>query len=290
MINCFIDPIFFAISKNITSKHYSEAIFPVVYELCNRIEELENTLNKRIIKFNITFELILLSMDFNPFRFRSSVYCSSWFKNFLSNFLKIHRNLNCDIISNEKEIDLIFKFENDNVPSNIIDNWNIFLNKCSKCSSIDERNLDFLTIEGLGSKEMASVPNFFNSYIIDLLSWLNIQDFTIVSTSKPPVVNIEPDLKKKGNWKHSKTKQIMIEIKKILNCEYVSSIQPISKTRRINRNTMELENDSQIRVYIKDVNGTHIFIITTTARNDTENQVIFEEISKILSDFEKKLQ
>ena len=290
MLNCFIDPIFLAISDNITSKHYSEVIFPVLYDLCNKIEELENNLNKRIINFNITYDLILLSMEFNPYRFRSSIYCSSWFKKFLSNFLKIHRNSNCDIISNDNDIDLIFKFENDKVPSSIIEDWNIFLNKCSKCSYIDERNLEFLTLEGIGSKNMTGTPNFFNSYIIDLLNWLNKQDFTIIPSLKlkPAVANIKPNLKKKGNWKHSKTKQVIIEVIKIQNCEYVSSIQPIGKTRKINRNLLELENNNQIRVYIKDASGTHIFIITTTARNATENQFIFEEISKILPDFKKK--
>ncbi len=288
MVNCFIDPIFLAISDNITSKHYSDVIFPVLYELCNRIEELENNLNKRIIKFNITFELILLSMEYNPYRFKSSISCSFWFKKFLSNFLKIHRNSNCDIISNESDIDLIFRFENVNVPSLIVDNWNIFLNKCSKCSYTDERNLEFLTLEGMSSKNVAGTPNFFNSNIIDLLNWLNKQNFTFTPSSKPPVANVEPNLKKEGNWKHSKTKQVIIEVKKILNCEYVSNVQPIGKTRKINRNLMELENENQIRVYIKDAYGTQIFIITTTARNAIENQVIFEEISKILSDFEKK--
>ncbi len=286
MLNCFIDPIFLAISYSITSKHYSGVIFPILYEFCNRIEELETNLNKRIIKFNITFELILLSTEFNPYRFGSSISCSSWFKKFLLNFLKIHRNSNCDIISSENDIS--FKFENDNVPSPIIDNWNIFLNKCSKCSYIDERNLELLTLEGIGSKNAVSKTNFFDLYIIDLLNWLNNQDFTLIPSSRPPVANIEPKLKKIGNWKHSKTKLIMNEITKIQNCEYVISVQPIGKTRKINRNLMKLENDNQIRIYIKDAYGTQIFIITTTARNATENQIIFEEIFRMFPGYVKK--
>ncbi len=288
MVNCFIDPIFLAISNNITTKHYSDVIFPIIYEFCNRIEEIENNLNKRIIDFNITFDLILLSIKCNPYRFRSSISCSTWFKKFLLNFLKIHRNSNCDIISNEKGINLIIKFENNNVPSLIIENWNSFLNKCSNCSYTDERNLEFLTLEGLGSKKVKGTPDFFNSYYTDLLNWLNNQDFTIISPSNPPVVNIDPNLKKKGKWKHSTPKQVMNEIEKILKCEYVSGVQQISKTRKINRDLMELENDNQIRLYIKDAYGTQIFIVTTTARNISENQFIYEKISEILPNFENK--
>jgi len=113
-------------------------------------------------------------------------------------------------------------------------------------------------------------------------------DFTIIPPSKPPIVNIDPNLKKRGNWKHSKTKQVMNEIEKILECKYVRWVQPISKTRQVNRNLLELENDSQIRLYIKDAYGTQIFIVTTTARNISENQFIIEKISEILPNFEKK--
>ncbi len=288
MVNCFIDPIFLAISNNITTKHYSEVIFPKLNEFCNRIEEIENNLNKRIIKFNITFDLILLSMEYNPYRFRSSISCNPWFKKFLSYFLKQHRNSNCDIISNEKSGNLIFKYENNKVPNLIIENWNSFLNKCSNCPYIDERNLELLTLQSLGSNNVNGTPVFFNSYHTDLIRWLNKQDFTIISPSKPPIVNIDPNSKKRGNWKHSKTKQVMSEIEKILGCKYVRWVQPISKTRKINRNLLELENDSQIRLYIKDTYGAQIFIVTTTARNISENQFSIEKISEILPNFEKK--
>lgn len=80
----------------------------------------------------------------------------------------------------------------------------------------------------------------------------------------------------------------MIEIEKLLKCEYVKEVQPISKTRQINKNLLELESDNQIKIYIKDAYGTQIFIITTTACNITENLFIIDKILEILPNFEKK--
>lgn len=288
MVNCFIDPIFLAINNKITTKHFSEVIFPRLYDFCSRIDDIENDLKKRIINFNITLDLIFLIMNYNPYRFRSSISCSSWFKKFLSYFLKQHRNSNCAIVANDKCIDLKYMHENENVPSLVIENWNIFLNNCSNCSYTENRNLEFLTLKDLGSKKVEGTPEFFNSCNIDLMDWLNKQDFTTIAPSVPKTNIINGNLKKKGDWSHSKTKQVMIEIEKILNCKYVEWVKPISKTRQINKNLLELESDNQIKIYIKDAYGTQIFIITTTARNITENLFIIDKILEILPNFEKK--
>lgn len=288
MINCFIDPIFLANSENISTKYYSEVIFPILYEFCNKIEDLEKHFNKRGIKFNITFDLILLSMKFNPYRFRSTISCSRWFKKFLSYFLKQHRNSKCDIISIDQSISHLYRYENNNVPHQIMEDWNSFLNKCSNCSYINERNLDLLTFENLGAKKVKDFPDFFNANYSDLISWINNQMISCMTYSKPPIVKIQPRLKKKGDWKHSKTKLILKEIDKILKCDYVSEVRPISKTRQMNKNLIEFQNSRQIRLYIKDELGSQIFILKTTAQNDAENRYIIKKLAEILPNFEIK--
>jgi hypothetical protein len=282
MINCYIDPIFLALNDTISSKHFSEVVFPKIFELCEFIKKEEEDSRERIIKFNLTHEIILNSMNFNPFRFSSNSQCGSWYRRFLSYFLKTHRNTNCEVVSLNRQIDI--EFENENIPTLIIDEWNIFLNYCNSCVQCSERNLDFLTEVNLGSKYADNSLIFFNNLIHDFIPWFEDQkDFCNNQLLK---VSLTSEKKKKGDWSHSHPRMVMVEVKKLLNCEYISGVRPIGKTTKFRRNFLEIVSFKTIKVAIKDRIGSQFFIVETTSVNENQQKTIFNEIASILSDFE----
>ena len=282
MIDCFIDPIYLAINESITSKHYSEAIFPLINDFYTIIEDFEAQSKKREIQFNITFEFILSCIEYNPYRFSSRIYCSIWFKKFLSYFLKLHRNPNCDIISSNSNITNKYKYKNEAVPDLILEKWNNFLNNCDNCSSCNKKSLEFLSHEELGSKVIPDSPDFFRKTIYKINDWIKDKLSLIINQTPPIEINDLPESKKKGDWSHSKTKNVMLITKKLLNSKYVREIRPIGKSRRVNSNIIEIEDFQKYRVFIKDSNGTHIFIVITTAKNTYHRDIILENISNLI--------
>ena len=87
MKNCYIDPIFLAINDTTSSKFYYNNVFLVLNKFLMYLQKLEKDFGEKFIQFNISQEIIIKSMEFNPFRSESFSFVRR-FKEFISLLLR----------------------------------------------------------------------------------------------------------------------------------------------------------------------------------------------------------
>ncbi len=275
---CYLDPIFLAIKDSITFKHYKYSIFPILNNFVDEIETIEEETGERVVLFNICRNLIYTSMQFNPFQFDINKSSKRFFERFLLQFLYKHYNPSCedkDLRTKSNNI----KYENNFVPEVIMGFWNTYLNQCFMCIKCQKDKLDLLSYEKMRSQASSGSKKFFIDIYYDLIDWL--KDIQYVS-SIPPLINIDPKLKKKGNWKHSHSRTVLRKIDKLLNCKYVKEIRPIGTTRKVNQNDIKMVDHNELKVYLSSGDGAEIFKFITTARSNNENYYIEGKIKENL--------
>ncbi len=282
MINCFIDPIFLAINNNISTKHYSEVLFPILSGFCNRIKDIEQEKQERIFKFNFSSEFLLLCMNQDPFRFAKNIAFSHLFRKFLSKFFKTHKNPSCQI-KNSNHSKIKFKYINKNVPKEIIDNWNLFLNDCNSLECC-EKNLILITNSKLGSIQDSGYDDLFQRISQDLSEWLNNQtlcDSGII----PPKTKIDPKLKLDGDWKHHHDKSPLLSriLNKICNSNFITKIIPKAHENPPHSHRISVHTSNSIKLIIKAKKTGEVYILKTTARN-------VSEVNYIITDLKKNIQ
>ncbi|TKJ27581.1 MAG: hypothetical protein CEE42_01370 [Promethearchaeota archaeon Loki_b31] len=271
-----------------TLKHYSEVIFLELNEFFIRVKELEKEYGDKFIEININQEFLMNCMQYNPFCFEGNYSICKRFKEFIFLILRKYRNSKCEKTTNEQIIPFKYEYENEYVPLTIMNTWNQFINRCLLCVNKQNRNLELLTCDEIGSNKKEDVPEYFNRVIVNLIDWLNnVYGFINIST-EPERINVDLKSKMKGNWAHSKTKGVMSVINKLLNSNYIKEIYPIEKSRKVNENRLEIVNFNQLKIYIKDKIGTQLFIINTTAKNEIESIKIMENMLKIIPTFKVK--
>lgn len=283
MINCHIDPIFFAINESISFKYYTEVIYSKIYEFYNRILELEKETNQNIIKFNLTPEFMSICMKYNPFISLSNRFR---FQEFLLMIYRKYLNLNCG----ERPINEInsfrVKYNNKNIPEKVMKNWNLFLNQCFYCGNCKEKNFNYITCKDIGSKSVIGYLEFFSNICINLIKWLN-DKFDENFFIKPTSLNIDPQLKfKKAYWKHHhKLPQIREILNLLSQSGYVSEIRPIKLIRSLNQTKILSYDSNSIIISISKKDGVEIFRIFTTANSEKQNKFIIEKFKEKIPEF-----
>ncbi len=283
---CYLDPVFLAINESFTFKHFKNTIYLNLSEFVERIDELEELLRYRIVYFNITQELIYSATSFNPFQYHESDSAKLFFERFILEFLIKRRNVTCESRELEEDESTFITYINDNVPVEIMKIWNEFLNKCNTCIRCEKNYLDLLSIENYNSIGDSDSDVFFTDIYLNMLNWIEERIDLENIPVNPPIVEIDPKLKRKPRWKHSHSKKIVKEINKLLVCEYIRFIEPVGKTRKINKDLVKIKDYSELEIYLSEGNGSEIFIATITARDLREANFIIERIIAINPNFE----
>ena len=282
MINCYIDPIFLSVNKNITTKHYSEVLFPILRDFCKRIKDIEKEKGKRILKFNFSPEFLYLCMNHDPFKFGEHIACSRLFGKFLSVFFKIHRNTSCQI-KNYDQSKVKVNYINRNVPKEVIDNWNLFLNDCNSVECC-EKNLILITTEKLGSIPDSGFDDLFQRISQDLLLWLNNQIFSD-SYIIPPKTKIDPKLKlNDGDWKHHHEKSPILGkiLNKLRNSDFITKIIPIAHENPPQSHRFSVHTSNSIKLIVKAKKTGEVYILKTLASNISQVEYIIKHLKKLI--------
>ena len=277
MINCYIDPIFLSINNKISIKHYSEVLFPILSDFCRRIEDIEQEMGERILKFNFSPEFLYLCMNHDPFRFAKNIACSRLFGKFLSKFFKIHRNPSCQIKNSDHHI-IKFNYINVNVPKEVIGNWNLFLNDCN-LEECCEKNLILITNSELGSLPESGYDDLLQNISQDLSEWLNNQ---ILSSQIPPKTIIDPKLKFYGDWKHHHDKSPLLSriLNKIRNSSFITEIIPKAHEKPPQSHRISAHTSYSIKLIVKAKRTGEVYILKTTAINISQVDYIIKDLQK----------
>ena len=281
MIVGYIDPIFLAVNEKITVKQYSSQVYPIINAFYEKIEYFEKEINKRVMVFNVTANLIYSCINHNPFQGKSN---KIHFERFLLEFLVKHHNQNCDKINNLKT--MTYLYENENVPNNIIDQWNLHINNCTECRSCISNESSLLTHADLGTMCIKIYPPFFKNVISDIINWLENKITILKREIKPQKSLINPDDKFKGNFDHhhSKSPKLGRLLNTFKECDFIDKIIPIKLEKVPKTSRLALYNESTIKAIIKTQKTGEIYLLETTAICESQVENIIQILKNQIKD------